>query len=89
MANWANLIARLVTRIALSRTVRTLFRTVKPKKKRARNNNRNKGKRNVSQQAIEQAPPINYYKIGFLILLLLVLGTVFYLIVEKRIPFLQ
>ena len=99
MANWVNLLARTVTRMALGRTVRTLFKTVKPKKtrrernqNRRRNRNRNNGNESnndLPQQVVEQAPQTNYYKIGFLILLVIVLLALFYLVVEKKLPFLQ
>lgn len=79
MANWVNIIVRMLTRRAIFRTGRSIFRNFKPKKNRKRRNN--------AAQPIEEASPVNYYKIGFQILLLIFFVILFYLIIEKKISF--
>lgn len=79
MANWANLIVRMVARRAIFKTLRSIFRNFKPKKNRKQRNNASK--------PIDETPPLNYYKIALQILLLIFFAVVFYLIIEKKITF--
>ena len=79
MAKWANLILRMVTRRAMGKTVRSITKNFKQNKKQK--------KRAQNQGEPVEVQPINYYKIAFQVLLLIALGFIFYLIIEKKISF--
>ena len=101
MANWPQLLVRLVSRIVISRGARSLFRQFtgkqKPKRNRQNRKNRpnqqNKETREYTEEDFvgpyEEAPSINYYKIIVQVQIVLAAVYIFYLAIEKKLPFLN
>ena len=98
MANWSQLLVRMISRIAISRGARSLFKQVSgtSKKKKNRPNKQNKQNKKTREYGeedfvgpYEEVPSVNYYKIIVQVLIILVAAYVFYLAVEKKLPFLN